>query len=335
MKVILNTNTDPYFNLASEEFLLANEKDDLFMLWRNSPSVIIGKNQNAWAEVNVQFTEKNNIKVVRRLTGGGAVFHDLGNINFTFITKNQQNGAIDFERFTIPVIEALNNVGINAALSGRNDITANSSKISGNAQCLYRQADGFENILHHGTLLYNSDMTNLTGSLNVRSEKIQSKGISSVRSRVENIFSLLPLPDDEKMSVDEFLNYLQITFAEKYNVPVSTLTNEEINGISKLRDEKYSQWSWNFGQSKKYQKTCGKKFEFGWIEIMFTVDGGIICDFKIFGDFFGFGDVSEIENSILNKRYEVNEISSALENINVSNIISGCEVNDIVTLLFE
>lgn len=342
MRIILNTSTDSYFNLAAEEYFLANSKGSLFMLWRNAPTVVIGKNQNAYAEINVPYIEQNNINVVRRLSGGGAVFHDLGNINFTFITpaaENSQINGINFDKFTAPVLEALKNIGVNAEKSGRNDITVNGAKISGNAQCKFRQSDGFENILHHGTLLYSSNMHTLVNSLNVRPEKIRSKGITSIRSRVENICNLIPdgnMPSDgKKMSADDFLSYLELTFARKYDAPIHTLTDNEITGITKLREEKYSTWDWNFGKSGSYEKTCGKKFGFGWIEAMLTTNGGIIRDIKIHGDFFGFGDVAEIETSLTGVRYNFRETNEALERLNIENIISGCDKSDILSLLFD
>jgi len=334
MKIITNSNTDPSFNLAAEEYFMSVAREDIFMLWRNAPAVIIGKNQNAWAEVNVPYTEAAGITVVRRLTGGGAVFHDLGNVNFTFITKADRDLTLDFARFTEPVIDALGKLGVNAELSGRNDILADGAKISGNAQCVYRQSDGNEVMLHHGTLLFNADMKNLIGALNVRAEKIQSKGISSIKSRVKNIYDLLP-EDGRKMSVDTFMNYLIRAFSERYSTEARSPGEEEIAEITKLRDEKYSKWEWNFGRSKNYDKTVGAKFDFGWLEIMLAADGGIVQNFKIHGDFFGFGDVDEIEIALIGVKYDKAEAASALEKINIGKLISGCTAENILSLMFD
>ncbi|MEG0331764.1 MAG: lipoate--protein ligase family protein, partial [Clostridium sp.] len=162
MIFIYNKSTDPYFNLAAEEYVLKNFNDDCFMLWRNSKAVIIGKNQNAIAEINRDYVTSNNIPVVRRLSGGGAVFHDLGNVNFTFIT-NDTDDFVNFGKFTEPIIGVLkDNLSINAELSGRNDLTIDSKKFSGNAQYNYKNR-----VLHHGTLLFSSSIDNISESLNV------------------------------------------------------------------------------------------------------------------------------------------------------------------------
>ena len=335
MKIITNANTDPHFNLAAEEYFMSVAATDIFMLWRNAPAVIIGKNQNAWAEVNVPYAEENKITVVRRLTGGGAVFHDLGNVNFTFITKADKDLTLDFARFTEPVIAALGKLGVRAELSGRNDILADGAKISGNAQCVYKQPNGNEVMLHHGTLLFSADMKNLIGALNVRAEKIQSKGISSIKSRVKNIRDLLPGNDESRMSADEFLTYLTNAFCERYQTKARALSDEETAEITKLRDEKYARWEWNFGQSKQYGKTRGNKFDFGWLEIMLTADAGIVQNVKIHGDFFGFGDVSEIESALTGVKFTGSEASKALAQVNIEKIISGCTSDNILSLMFE
>ena len=194
MKIYITDRTDPYFNLASEQYLLDTENDEVFMLWRNEKAVIIGRNQNAYAEINKPFVDEHGIKVVRRLTGGGAVFHDLGNVNFTYIVPRSDCPTLDFERFSRPVINALRGLGVEAELSGRNDITVDGRKISGNAQCVYNNK-----VMHHGTLLFSADMSQMAGALNVDEEKIKSKGIKSVRARVCNLSEYLP-----DMDVTEF-----------------------------------------------------------------------------------------------------------------------------------
>ena len=195
--VIFNSSLDPYFNLAAEQYLLERrDTAPVFMIWRNSPAVIIGKNQNAYAELNEAFIRENDIKVVRRLTGGGAVFHD---VNYTFISPKQGANALDFARFCAPIIEALCDLGANAVLSGRNDIEIDGRKVSGNAQTVCG-----DRILHHGTLLWSADLSKLAGALKVDPEKIASKGIKSVRSRVANIRDLI----GSEMSATDFIDYL-------------------------------------------------------------------------------------------------------------------------------
>ena len=190
MLFICHGATDPYFNLAAEEYVLEKGEGAAFLLWRNGPSVIIGKNQNAFAQLRLPFVQANHIQVARRLTGGGAVFHDLGNINFTFITDASEHDQIDFARFTAPIIANLKQFGVAATLNGRNDLLAVGRKISGNAQCVYHTEDGRRRLLHHGTLLFSADLSRLSGALQVNREKMESKGIESVVSRVANIREL-------------------------------------------------------------------------------------------------------------------------------------------------
>ncbi|MCL2518284.1 MAG: lipoate--protein ligase [Oscillospiraceae bacterium] len=297
MILFKNENTDPYFNLACEEYLLETESD-VIMLWRNEPSVIIGRNQNAYAELNLGYIKTNNIKAVRRLTGGGAVFHDLGNVNFTFITPKSEN-VLNFKHYTQPIINSLSKLGISAELCGRNDVEVNGLKISGNAQCCRN-----DKILHHGTLLFSADLTKLAGSLNVDEEKIKSKGIKSVRSRVVNIQELL----DREMDVLEFKSFIESCF----DAEVRELPNT--NEIQKLADTKYSTWDWNFGKSKEYSFKDKKRYDFGTVEINLNVDGGYITDIKIFGDFFSMNDISELEQSLIGTKFEdLKDIRELLE----------------------
>jgi len=273
MIIYRNTNNDPYFNLAAEQYLLDTKTGEMFMLWQNSRAVIIGKNQNAYAELDLDFVKKNDIKVVRRLTGGGAVFHDLGNINFSFIVPRAENEQLDFKRFTQPIIEALERLGVsNVCLSGRNDITVEGLKVSGNAQSVYNGKT-----LHHGTLLYSSDMSLLSGALRVDEEKIKSKGIKSVRNRVTNIKDCLPYPID----TGDFVAYLEDYTSRLYGAEIVEFTEEEKRDIQKLADEKYSSWEWNFGRSKEYSVRKKKRYKFGGVCVDLSLEFGVIKDISI------------------------------------------------------
>ncbi len=327
MIIYKNNSTDAYFNLALEQYLLDSKEGNIFMLWRNDRAVIIGKNQNAYAELDVDYVGKNNIKVVRRLTGGGAVFHDVGNINFSFIVPETEKAVLDFARFTNPIIDALKSLGIeNVCLSGRNDIMIDGVKISGNAQSSYNGKT-----LHHGTLLYSADLSMLSGALKVDPEKIKSKGIKSVRNRVGNIKDFLKTD----MSVADFMDYLEKYVARETKSEVVYLTKEDIIATQKLADEKYSSWDWNFGKSKELSVQKKKRFDFGSVAVDLTVEGGFIRDIKISGDFFGVRDVVEIENILTNTKFETEALKSKLDIVLVGECVSGMTVDLFVSLLMS
>ncbi len=327
MVIFKNNSTDAYFNLALEQYLLDSKNGNIFMLWRNDRAVIIGKNQNAYAELDVDYVEKNNIKVVRRLTGGGAVFHDIGNINFSFIVPETEKAVLDFARFTKPVIEALKSLGIeNVCLSGRNDIMIGDQKISGNAQCSYNGKT-----LHHGTLLYSADLSMLSGALRVDPEKIKSKGIKSVRNRVGNIKDFL----NTDMSVTEFMDYLENYVAKETESEVVNLTEEDIAATQKLADEKYSTWDWNFGKSKELSVQKRKRYDFGSVVVDLTIEGGIIKAVKISGDFFGVRDVAEIEDILTETKFETEALKSRFNDSVIGECISGMTFDMFIELLMS
>lgn len=332
MRIIENGSFDPYWNLASEEYLMEHENDDVFMLWRNQNTVVIGKNQNAWAEVNVPYTEEHQISVVRRMSGGGAVFHDLGNVNFTYITTAPPDRTIDFSRFTAPILQALAELGVQATADGRNDLVVSGAKISGNAQCVFRRADGSERLLHHGTLLFGADLSRLSGALLVSPEKIRSKGVASVRSRVTN---LCDLPGFPAMSVEAFMQHL-LRCAEKqgdsFRIPFS---KDEIAGIDVLREKKYSTWEWNFGASMRHDASCQARFPFGSVCADFTVKEGRICDLTLTGDYFGCAPVSVLEDALRGTLLREDSLVQAMTSLPapVDEYISGAQAEDIAALL--
>lgn len=327
MIIYRNANTDPYFNLASEQYLLDTCEENVFMLWRNDKAVIIGKNQNAYAELDLDYTEKNGIKVVRRMTGGGAVFHDLGNINFSFIVGGNENATLDFERFTRPIISALESLGVeNVCLSGRNDILIDGIKISGNAQSQYNGKT-----LHHGTLLYSSDLSMLTGALKVDPEKIKAKGIKSVRNRVSNIKEHL----SHEMTAEAFMAYLEEYIRRENSCEIKNFSTEQTKGIEKLAKEKYSTWEWNFGKSKQFSTTKKKRYDFGSVEAAFSLENGFIKQIKIFGDFFGTCDICEVENMLLGARFERSALESCIDGKILGQCIAGMSVDELVTLLIS
>ena len=319
--VIYNSSLDPYFNLAAEQYLLEREDaSPVFMLWRNSPAVIIGKNQNAYAELNEAFIRENDIKVVRRLTGGGAVFHDYGNVNYTFISPKDEAAALDFPRFCAPIIEALCTLGAKAVLSGRNDIEIDGRKVSGNAQTVCG-----DRILHHGTLLWDTDMSKLTGALKVDPEKIESKGIKSVRSRVANIRDVI----GSEMDTLEFISYL-FSCAD---APFREFTRAEIDSINALRDSRYSTWEWNWGSSKNFSAYRKARFGYGKVEISLDSYGGIITAISIGGDFFGQKDITLLEKRLVGAKLEFDSLNLLLYDVN--DYISGAKASDIASLILS
>ncbi len=327
MLIYKNSRIDACFNLAAEQYLLDKKLGEIFMLWRNSNSVIIGKNQNAYSELDVGYVNENKINVVRRLTGGGAVFHDIGNINFTFIVPSEENATLDFARFTQPIIEAIKSLGAeDVCLSGRNDILINGSKISGNAQTLYNGKT-----LHHGTLLYDSDLSMLVGALKVDEEKIKSKGIKSVRNRVTNIKDFIK----NKMSTEEFMDYLEKYIVEHTDAEIVEFSDEDIANIQKLSDEKYSTWEWNFGKSKEFVAEKKKRFDFGTVCVNLTAEHGVIKDIKIYGDFFGSGDISQIEKLLNGVILNEEAIKDKLVGIQIEDYIMGMTHSDLAKLIIS
>ncbi|HDK7160686.1 TPA: lipoate--protein ligase [Clostridium botulinum] len=312
MQFLVNKSTNPFFNLALEEYLLKNVdiKEDYFILWQNEPTIVIGKHQNTLKEINMNFVKDNNINVVRRNSGGGAVYHDLGNINFTFITKYDEKHLLDFKTFTNPVVYSLGKLNVKAELSGRNDILIDGRKISGNSQHIYK-----DRFLHHGTLLFNSELENLVKALNVDNDKILSKGIESIKSRVTNIKEHVK----EDISMEKFKEILieKIFIWNKNSLKEYNLTNDHINDIEKLMEEKYMTWQWNYGHSPEFNYRNSKRFQGGKLEVLLNIVEGHINECKIYGDFLGLMDVSEIEKRIIGIKYGEEYIDEFLREIDI------------------
>lgn len=320
-KFITHDNHDAYFNLASEEYLLKHTDGYYFYLWINDPAVIVGTNQNAIEEVNLSFTNSNGIKVVRRLTGGGTVYHDGGNLCYTVIAPFDPQKD-NYKAFTSPVINYLNTLGVKAEFSGRNDITVDGRKISGNAQTVYK-----DRIMHHGTLLFDTDMSVLGKALNPSKLKIESKGIKSVRARVVNISELM----HNKTTIDEFKAGLKAVFlkeCEEYE-----FTSGDLDKINKLVEEKYSRYEWNIGSSPKGKNSFTKKFPFGILTVNFDTDGGVVKNFKFTGDFFCKKDIVELEEKLDGVRFTKIDLSRALSN--AGDYIVGADGEQIVSEILD
>ncbi len=330
MKYIENYSTDPRYNLAFEEYVFKNLplEDGYVLLWRNEPAIIVGKNQNSVEEINMDFVKENNIHIVRRVTGGGAVYHDLNNLNFSFIVKAEDIGEIDFKTYTIPVLRALEKLGIPCELSGRNDITIDGKKFSGIAQSVVKGR-----VLNHGTLLFNSQLDVVEKALNVKRDKIESKGVKSVSSRVTNIKPYIK----EDIDVLEFRDILLKNIFEYINKPIEKyeLTEEDKDAIQKMVDERYGTWDWNFGKSPKFNYRGYKRFAGGGVEVKLQVEKGRIDNCKIYGDFFGKGDIGVLEEKLKGIKYAEETVEEILKDFTIGDYLGRISKEEFLMCLFD
>nr|AXS01245.1 Lipoate-protein ligase [uncultured bacterium] len=339
---IENTQTDPQYNLALEQYIFESFNDlqmqcgGLFMLWQNHNSVIVGRHQNTIAEINVDFVNAHNINVVRRLSGGGAVYHDLGNLNYTYITNANSTGVIDFAAFCRPIQNALVSFGVPAEITGRNDMTVEGKKISGNAQYIKNGK-----IMHHGTLLYDTDLEILSLALNASGKGIEWKGIKSVRARVANIRPYMK----SDMTTEEFKNALKDYLFNELKMKEYCLSQKDKSQTEKIKEQVYSRHSWNYGYpadvhpseehhsfnvcKARYIEGCGK------IEILLDIDKHeSIRNAAFYGDFFGNEDLSKLTKILLGHLYEHNELEHILRNIDISRYFYNLDLKTFLEILF-
>ena len=296
-------NTDPFFCLAAEEYLLKNFTDDIFMLWRSENTVVVGKHQNALGEINYPFVREKNITVARRISGGGTVFHDSGNVNFSFIKNVSSPAEISFKMFTRPVVEALAQLGLKATTSGRNDLLIDGLKISGNAEHVYKNR-----VLHHGTLLFNSDLENLGQAIKVVPGKYESKAVQSNRSKVANISSFL----NNEMQIDKFSRFLIDVQLQKAGNTLYELNDVDTEIISKLAKEKFITWDWNFGYSPKYTFQHTVNINDRTLKIFLAVKKGIIEDANLEGNYFAEPFSTELSALLIGKRHFYEDVQNVL-----------------------
>ncbi len=319
-------STDPCYNLAFEEFLLEKRREgEWLMLWQNADTIVIGLNQNADEEINADYVREHGIRVVRRNTGGGAVYHDLGNLNYSFLEDLGDAERLSIRRFTEPVCRALEHLGVSAETSGRNDILANGKKISGTAQRILRGR-----ILHHGTLLYDSDGAKIAAALKADPSKFESKSAKSVRSRVGNLRPLLP----ETMDLDSF-KVLLLQELTREGLQKESLTEAELTEVRTLAEEKYRSWDWTFGRNPPYQFRNRRRFPGGTLEVTLRTEKEHILDVAFHGDYMAVlpgGELSEALSGVAMKRDAVEEV---LDRFPLPLIFGGITKEEILSVLFD
>lgn len=303
MFCILLKNTDPYFCLAAEEYLLKNFSEDIFMLWQSEDTVVVGKHQNALGEINYPFVRENNITVARRISGGGTVFHDSGNVNFSFIKNVKSPAEISFKQFTEPVVEALAKLGIEATTSGRNDLLVEGKKISGNAEHVFKNR-----VLHHGTLLFHSDLKNLGQAIKVVPGKYESKAVQSNRSEVANISSFLK----NKFDVSEFIKFLIDVQLKKEGNSFYEFNKTDLQKTKDLVAEKFQNWDWNYGYSPKYSFKNEVEIDGKKLSIQIDVKKGIIEKCTISGNYLSEETAQKLNFQLQNKRHFFEDIWEVL-----------------------
>lgn len=316
MKYLINNSTDPYFNLAFDEYCLENipSEEPYFFLWRNRPAVIIGLNQNAYSEVNLDYLNSHGITLARRVTGGGAVYHDLQNMNYTIIGRNPSPQ---------PMVDALRSLGVPAELTGRNDIFVEGRKVSG-----YARRVSHDQEIIHGTLMYDVDLDTLTHVLDTPGSKMQAKGIASVKSRVANLKEYLP----QFKSLDELQAALQeILSAGDGQMPLSA---EQVAEVRRQADEKFSTWDFIYGHSHEADFRCKAKLSCGTVEADIRVDRGLIARLDFSGDFLFDTPAQELAAKMTGLRYAPAEVKAFLATQPVSTYFRGATPDDLAALLF-
>ena len=319
-------STNPYYNLAFEEYVLTHRTDgDYLLLWQNDNTIVVGQNQNTEAEINRAFVEAHGIRVVRRATGGGAVYHDLGNLNYSFISDAEGVHHADMTRFTQPIVAALQGLGIQAEASGRNDILAEGRKVSGTAQ---RLVGG--RILYHGTLLFDSDPSMVAGALQVDPEKFKSKSTKSVRSRIGNIRALLRAD----MTLPAFWDYLKKVLAGSGMV-AGALTAEETAAVEALKRSKYDTWEWNYGRSPRYTMRSRRRFPGGGVEVLLDVRQGLIDEIAFYGDFLSLCPLDTLTAALRGCPYREADVAAVLARLPLASYFGAISAEELLQVIFD
>lgn len=326
MLCINSPYTSPYFNLASEEYLLKCFQEDVFLLYRNVPSIVVGKHQNTLAEINLPFVQEQEILVARRISGGGTVFHDLGNLNFAFFTTGKEGDLVNYRRATLPIIEALGEMGLEAYMGKRNEILLKKLKISGTASHVWKKR-----VLHHGTLLFSSEIGDMSAALKNVQERFTDRAVRSVRSRVTNIQDHLAEPLNVEQFQERILGHMLKTNKDARFYEFNPV---DIAEIEERRDSKFATWEWNFGYSPKYQFCKSITFKSGRLDLHMNVEKGVIRELKMVGDFTSLTDVFLLEQMLIGSIHDPETLRIRLSEIKVSDYISGLENEELLVGLF-
>lgn len=335
MKYLTSDSTDIRYNLALETYLMehADLTEPILYFYINSPCIILGRYQNAYEEINQQYVDEHNIIITRRTSGGGAVFDDLGNVSFSFITKDDGDAVGNFARFTQPVLNAIHDMGAtNAQLSGRNDLQINGQKFSGNAM---HSQNG--RLFAHGTLMYDVDLTQIEHALNVPKDKIASKGIKSVHSRVTNLKPHFK-PEYQQLTIEQFRDQLakeilglnDLSQASQYVIDQTTK-----DGVQELLDTYYHNWDWIYGKSPAFSVQHRRHFDAGTVDYRLNVENGKISEIKIYGDFFGQGPITEVEQRLKGVKFERKAIEEVFSQLDVSYYFGKLSSDDLINLLIN
>ena len=326
MRYLRNPHTNPYYNMAFDEFCLESLPIDepVFYLWQNRPAVIVGYNQEVNTEVNLEYLKANDIALVRRVTGGGAVYHDLGNLNYTIVGRSEDLER-DYPEYASLMMKALQALGIPATLSGRNDILVGGKKVSGFAKRVCKNR-----LMVHGTLMFDVDLDKLTQVLNPSATKLQSKGIASVRSRVANLREYLP----EIADIQAFSQRLEEILSCNYKDAEYKLSEDDLAHIQKLTDEKFATWEWNYGHSPKATLIHSARLTCGTVEVHLTLKENRIASCRFGGDFLGNLPASEVEKALQGVVYEADAIRECLSKMPIEQYFDGIVTDELIELMF-
>ena len=326
MRYLKNPSTNPYYNMAFDEYCLESLPIDepIFFLWQNRPAVIVGYNQEVNTEVNLDYLKEKGIDLVRRVTGGGAVYHDLENLNYTIVGRSEDLER-DYPEYAALMMKALQALGVPATLSGRNDILVDGKKVSGFAKRVCK-----DRLMVHGTLMYNVDVDVLTHVLNPSTTKLQSKGIASVRSRVTNLCNYLP----ELSDIQAFKNRLEEILSNNYSDAEYKLSETDLAHIQQLTDEKFATWEWNYGRSPKATLTHSARLACGTVEIHLTLAENRIASCRFGGDFLGNLPASDVEKALTGIPYEINEIRKCLSKLEISRYFDRVSADNLLEMMF-